>query len=155
MHDDDDDEESTRDSNEQESVVEHTGDESVEDEEGANEEDIDIWKRIMSEIIGEGGRPDLMKEGGDKYDTKKLSKAIRNLAEDYVKFGNEVENSELYDEIGREKTRLENNRYGEKEAISAAWKNRKYLVKLHAITPFMKKLQSDVTSDDDGSEMDP
>ena len=120
-------------------------DSSDEDDELDDEE---VWGRIWREVEHERGRPDLMKENGQKIDKKKLSKAIRVLAEDYVEFGHQIENTDLYVEIAKEKSILMDKNYGEEEASRVAWKNRKYLVKEHAIEPFINNLDDDENEDE-------
>jgi hypothetical protein len=129
------------------------------DDQNAEEEEEDsdyneVWHRVITEVMEENGRQDLKKEGRDKLDTKRVIKAIRDLAEDYVKFGNQIENTDLYDHLRKEKDRLVNNDYDSDEAEIVAWKNRKYLVKKLVIDPFLDKIEeSEYQEEGDQEEM--
>jgi hypothetical protein len=110
----------------------------------AEEEDSDykeVWHRIVTEVMEKDGVQYFKKEGKDKFDTKRVIKAIRDNAEDYVKFGNQIENTDMYGQLQKEKDRLENNDYDSDEAEIVAWKNRKYLVKKLVINPFLDKIE--------------
>jgi hypothetical protein len=126
-------------------------DEDEKDQEDEDEQDDDyVWDRIMSEVLdSEGGPNSFKKEEGEKFDTKKLTKAIGNLVEDYIEFAGQIQDTDVYSEIDKEKQRLIENGYEEEEACKAAWNNRKYLVKKYMVEPFSKKVQEQETNDDD------
>ena len=133
---------------------ERESDASTQESENDELNDEKVWRRIWKEAWIEQDpetKRKLTKKDGQKIDKKKLSKAIRFLAEDYVEFGQKIGNTDLYVAIGKEKSKLMDNNhdYNEEEASRVAWKNRKYLVNQHAIEPFRKKQKID---DDDKNE---
>lgn len=110
-------------------------------------DDGEVWRWVMERIIGESGRPDLLIPDGSKYDTTKLTKAIRDEVENLMNVTNQLIDTEVYSEIEKEKARLVEQGYEGEEAMKAAWQRRRYLVKETIIKPvndmMLKSTQND------------
>ena len=114
--------------------------------------DEDVWHRVMDQITGETCRPDLIKPDVNKYDSKKLLKVLRMHVEDLIKFAHKVENTDIYDAISKEKSRLEEIGYEEDEAVLTAWKNRQYLLKTKVLKPFIEQIDINEEENDSDEE---
>ena len=118
-------------------------------------EDDEVWLWVMKNVIGQSGRPDLIKPDGSKYDSKKLLRAIRDEVKQFVNMMERLTETRVFSAIEKEKDRLSEQGYDDDEATNAAWKNRQYLVKKEVVKPFIEfMLSSDSENEAEDEEED-
>ena len=127
------------DQTEEDDQLSTTGDSESEMDE---DNDADVWLWVMQKVMGESGRPDLIKPDGSEYDSKKILRAIRDEVKQFVNMMERLTDTMVFLEIEKEKDRLCEQGYDDDEATNAAWKNRQYLIKKEVVKPFIELIQS-------------
>ena len=115
-------------------------------------DDEEVWLWVMQKVMGETGRPDLIKPDGSAYDSKKLLRAIRDEVKQFVNMMEHLTETRVFSEIEKEKDRLTERGYDDDEATNAAWKNRQYLIKKEVVKPFIEHMQSLDSENEDEEE---